>query len=226
MTTISLWRPKVRLPTAKSDYAFAKAVVADPAVQAVYKAHKADSQPTVQRRTVHVPPTSQTREQNPLQGGQDGAKPVPAPTLAPPAPEGAQPMPQPRLVAPSLVAPASRKRTPLPAAVAVPAPKEAQDAKAAIAAFSKIVKDALAPAEPVKVAGSSVTLNAERRIDLLRGQIANDCANLAGILNSVGERIREGATPRQDGEVGTMAHKIDQNCASLYELLRLVRCYP
>lgn len=174
--------------------------------------------PTMVRLSIRVPQvTTRLREPNPPEGGQEAPEGVPATPLAPSLAKPAQPMPAPRPVAPSLVAPpAPAKRT----AVRAAKPVVAEDIEAIVNEISDIVR-----AKPTKVAGSSVTLNAERRIEWLQGQIANDCASLAHIANSVGTRIREGATPRQDGEVGALARQIDQNCASLFELLRLVRCY-
>lgn len=77
----------------------------------------------------------------------------------------------------------------------------------------------------VKVAPTAIRDAAETRIRYLRGQIRQDCEALANSAKAIGKRIEAGETPRQDGEFAVIAHRLDQDCASLYELLRLTKCY-
>ena len=81
----------------------------------------------------------------------------------------------------------------------------------------------VAPARPHAPAGSAITHAAESRIAWLKGQVRNDCAALVNIANHTANRIGHGDIPRQEGEFIRIAHRMDQSCASLYELMHLLK---
>lgn len=113
---------------------------------------------------------------------------------------------------PPVTMPARRKPVQPPAAVpATPLP----------ATSPKSVQ----PPPPPRPAPTAIRDAAETRIKQLRGQIRQDCAALANSVMAVGRRIEAGETPRQEGEFGVLARRLDQDCASLYECLRLTKCY-
>jgi hypothetical protein len=82
-----------------------------------------------------------------------------------------------------------------------------------------------AKATPPRPAGTAIRDAADARIVQLRGQIRQDAAALSNSAAAIGRRIEAGETPRQEGEFMQVAHRLDQNCASLYECLRLTRLY-
>jgi hypothetical protein len=117
-------------------------------------------------------------------------------------------------------------------------PKVPQDGAGTVPATplpTPVTDAALPPAQAPREAGQTIALRppassairdaAETRIRHLRGQVRQDCEALANTAKSLGRRIEAGETPRQSGEFTSIAHQLDQTCASLYELLRLVKCY-
>lgn len=163
--------------------------------------------PTTHQRGRFAPPPAVVR---PTQ--------VAPPAVRPPNGQQTTPMPTRHLGKPVQTAPVPAARGVAPAPVPATQPRPARRALPSAKLATSPV-----PAVPIKVAGTAMRDNAERRIDRLRGQIRQDGETLANAVLAIVKRISEGALPPQAGEVVLMAHGLDQNFASLHELMRLTQ---
>lgn len=134
----------------------------------------------------------------------------------------------------SIPAPANGKVHPAP--IVIPPRRKAVQPPAPVAATPLAARTPppVLPLSPVadegaakapRIAPTAIRDAADTRIAQLRGQIGQDCAALANTALAIGRRIAAGETPRQEGEFMVIARRLDQDCASLYECLRLTKCY-
>lgn len=112
---------------------------------------------------------------------------------------------------------------------AIPAPATPLAAPRAAAVLpissAPLVSLPAVPLATVKVSPAALRDGAETRVKYLKGQVRQDCAALANSAVAISRRIERGEVPRQDGEFSIIAHRLDQDLASLFELLRLLTCY-